>query len=163
MRVIAQERNEWLLVRRSMRAHEREDQLCHRGLRVIPKPKKNDDHVEVAERHQLCEPLGVCPFIQPWRSAEALAKLVFLKVVDVKNRRQLFRFWLPHLGWRGPSEHHGHFLVEIQKILNEAQQAHITPHRLQVLLVNDENPIAREIRRLPTTILALAAPTGCVA
>ena len=37
-----------------------------------------------------------------------------------------------------------HLLVEVEQILDEAQQAHVAAHRLQVLLVDYQDTVARE-------------------
>ena len=152
MRVVGEQRDEGLLVRRRVGTHERQHELGGGGLRVVPEPEEDDHHVEVAERHQLCEALRRRPLVQPGRVAQPLAELVFLKVCDVQDGGELLRLGLAHLGGRVATEEHRDLLVQINQVLDEAQQPHVAPHRLEVLLVHDQDPVAREVARCLTAV-----------
>lgn len=45
------------------------------------------------------------------------------------------------------------FLVEVEQVFDESQESNIATHRLQVLLVDDEDAIAREVAHSAHTLL----------
>jgi len=119
VRVVREQRNEGLLVRRRVRTQQRQHELRRGWLWVVPKPKEDDDDVEVAHAYQLREAFGGRPFVDAGRMAQALAQLCLLIVVDAQDAGEHLRLGLTHLRGRRAAEEHRHFLIEVEQILDK--------------------------------------------